>query len=275
MQGFRHGNQLASVVIKQAVPNHFQIVFSGTESMKDWAADAMMISTKEDALGKVNEMMKSHVQHSLHVRERKTKQTNDHHVNVHMGFKNAGKDFLVKLFTGLKPYVDTNKPLYFDIYGHSMGGALAAQCAYQIKKRMAIFYEMERDQISVDVVTFASAGFFQTKHIERADKVIGASHSMVNFYRLNDFARELTSKAGFANPGHAIFLDNFVRVPGSVAEYLDSIKDLHETPTEIMDRVKEEAANHSMKNYIATIQSGIQSILDSEKSKASDSNSAK
>lgn len=271
IQGFRHGNQLGSIVIKEANPNHFKIVFSGTESAKDWAVDAMMLPSKEDALGKVNEMMKSAMPHKLNVRERKTKQVKEHDVDVHMGFKNAGKDFLVKLFSGLRPYVDTTKPLYFEIFGHSMGGALAAQCAYQIKKRMAIFYEMPRDQISVDVVTFASAGFFKAKDISRADKVIGASHSMVNFYRRNDFARDLTAMAGFINPGHAIYLDNFVRVQGSVSDYLERIKDLEETPLEIMARAKEEAANHSMANYIATIKAGIQALLEAEKTKASES----
>lgn len=273
MQGFRHGDQLGSIVIKEQTPNRFKIVFSGTETLKDWAADAMMMPTKEDALGKVNELMKSAMPHKLLVRERKTKQIKEHNVDVHMGFKNAGKDFLVKLFTGLKPYIDTSKPLYFEIYGHSMGGALAAQCAYQIKKRMAVFYEMSRDQISVDVITFASAGFFKAKHVGRADKMIGASHSMVNFYRKNDFARDLTALAGFINPGHAIYLDNFVRDIGSVKDYIERIKDLEETPFEIIERAQKEGANHSMGNYIATIKAGIQSLLVGEQTRASDAES--
>jgi len=190
----------------------------------------------------------------------------EHDVNVHLGFKKAGKDFLRLLFNGLAKHIKKNVPVTFEIYGHSMGGALAAHAAYRIRKRLAEHLSLPKDMVSVDVVTFASAGFFFKEDVQAAGDIIGALHSMVNFVRKHDFARELTSHAGFSNPGTYIELDNFVQISGDLRDYFSTIKSLQEMP--VWERLVQEAQNHAIKNYIETIKAGSKAIIEREQLRA-------
>ena len=277
MQGFRHGDQLGTVLVKSGVKsNHFVLVFSGTESANDWLSDANAISTKEDAKNHLESMLKGIVPNVMHIRNKKHQrettghEINTHKVDVHLGFKRANKDFLKKLFADIRQYVRKNHPVTFELYGHSMGGALAAHAAYRICKDLPDILGIPNEWIAVDVVTFASAGVFDKDDLSTADKVIRASNSMVNFVRKHDFARELTDRLGFANPGHYILLDNFVQIEGDLDSYFERIKSLEETPLEIFERIQQEAKNHSIRNYIETIEAGIKCLLAKELRKAED-----
>lgn len=270
MQGYRHGDQLGAVMIRSGVrSNHFVLVFSGTESASDWMSDANAISTKEDAKNHLEGMLKGIVPNVMHIRNRKKHrktegEINTHAVDVHWGFKRANKDFLKKLFSGIRQYVQKNHPVTFELYGHSMGGALAAHAAYRICKDLPDILGIPPEWVAVDVITFASAGVFDKDDVKTADEIIRASNSMVNFVRKHDFARELTDRLGFSNPGHYILLDNFVQIDDDLGKYFERIKDLEESPHEIVERIEQEAQNHSIKNYIQTIEKGIKCVMARE-----------
>ena len=270
MQGYRHeGRQLGAVLIKDGHEvNKFALVFSGTETLDDVLTDINALGGKDDAKVKLDRAVRKQFEKPRGFVEKwtpSTKRRKDHHpdgLKVHRGFMKAGEPFLKELMVRFKEFITPGKPIVITILGHSMGAALATQAAYEIKHGLPTILWIDEDELAVELITFAGAGFFKIQDADRAGVVFGAEHSAVHFYRKNDLARELTLMAGYVNPGNNIFLDNFVQVEGTVTDFLSECLHLEETPMEISECIKKAKANHSINNYIITIHAGI-SLLTS------------
>lgn len=259
LQGFRNGDQLSVIVVKTG-RNAFQFLFSGTETFLDGILDVMASATPEHVKTCLLSAHPTRIAVRIKKRNRVhlLKSTEHETVEVHKGFKLAGKDFMSKVFNLLKPYIEIGFDIFFDISGHSLGGALASQMAYHIKKRLAKAYQIPPEQIGMQVVTFAAAGYFSEEDLEKVTRVTDAANTMVHFYRHNDLARELTDLAGYKNPGNWVYLDNFVAVETTLADFLSKMVEFKESPTSIAELIKEELSNHTLPNYIITIKEAIE-----------------
>lgn len=258
LQAYRNLNQqLSSVVIKTHKQNHFKILFVGTAGFMDGLVDISAIPVREH----VHKCLKEATPNHLVVRHKKqhrllTQSNEAHHhlqVDVHAGFKAAGKQMMEQLFEKLRPYIDTEKDLHFNLTGHSLGGALASHMAYHIMKRLAKAYAMPQQQVHIKLITFGAAGCFLEEDLAKVAKVTAADETTVHFYRHHDLARELTELVGFMNPGLRVFIADFVSSDGTLAEYIHNMAHFQESPHDIANRIHEELANHSIANYIKTI----------------------
>ena len=247
MQGYRNRDQLSSIVMKTGL-NQFKVIFTGSESLYDVLRDIDFTSVAIDQI-------KVHL-HKLHtdfieVRKKKAhrKDDDDHtssvEVEVFSGFEKAGEDFLKHFLVGLEPYLKDGHPITIAVSGHSLGGALAVQMAYYLKRQDA--------DITPLVITFGAAGYFSEEDIEPVGKMLDAERSMVHFARKNDLARDLTAMVGYGNPGHTVMLDDYIKVKGGLKEFLLKTVKFQEGIVDIAERVYEEKENHSMANYLATL----------------------
>jgi hypothetical protein len=278
MQGKRHGNQLSSLLIKTG-QNRFTACFIGTKTIMDVFSDLTIVPvSEENSLQRNREKFLEGLEkvkpECLTVRLKKGQRADpeqeedrDTEVTVHLGFKKANKDFLSRMFEAMQPYVKKDKPIVFDITGHSMGGALASHAAYYIMKKFAAFLNRPADQVAVEVVLFGAAGFFEIEDLKKASDVINADNSMVTFYRPSDYARELTRYAGFANPGYYVYFENYVQTVGTLLEFILNFLRLEESFPAIRERFDAETENHAMINYIKTIEAGIDQYLKPEEGK--------
>lgn len=273
IQGTRHGEQLSSIMIKKNAHNHFTAAFIGTKSAQDVLSDINALPDYDNIGELVEEALltslptstKTWIKKRFRIDEHELKQEAEHVVAFHSGFVNAGQDFMEKLFNSIQHHYKPGKPVFFELTGHSMGGAMAAQAAYYIKDRLHKILDIPADQVVTKVILFAAAGGFKKDYLHVADKVIEAERSMVSFYRPHDFARELARIAGYANPGHEIELKDFVKTKRSLLDYAQDIIQLDETPEEIQGKVQRVGQNHAIKNYIATIEAGINHIIERTK----------
>lgn len=272
LQAYRNfGQQLSSVVIKTHKQNHFKILFVGTAGLMDGLVDIAAIPVREH----IHKCLKEATPNHLVVRNKKEHRLllnaceNRHllQVDVHAGFKAAGKQMMEQLFDKLRPYIDTEQPLHFDLTGHSLGGALASHMAYHIMKRLAKVYAMPGQLVSVKLITFGAAGCFLEEDLPKVAKVTNAPETTVHFYRHHDLARELTEIAGFVNPGLRVFIADFVSSTGTLADFVKNMAHFQESPHDISTRISEELANHAIANYIKTIMEAMESkkeIIDGD-----------
>jgi hypothetical protein len=270
IQGVRHKEQLSSIMVKRQEDNHFTAIFVGTKSGRDALSDALALPDYEN-LGKYVEeaflrsmptRLRTWIQKIFRING---KQDDEHVVALHMGFEKAGKDFNDKLFENIKLHYIPGQPIHIDLTGHSMGGALAAQSAYHIKDRLYKVLDIPNDMVHVKIVLFAAAGSFKIPYLDKVCDVIGADQRMVTFYRPSDFARELTKFAGYANPGHDIELDDFVASQINVLKFMKQTAELKERPSDIWKEFKDVDENHSITNYVRTIEEGIDGKLEEAK----------
>lgn len=130
----------------------------------------------------------------------------DFNIGVHTGFYLAGRPALETIAQAIQKDATPGLPIRVLINGHSMGGALAFQAAYFLKKVVPGRLGLSPDNVQVNLATFAAAGYFHEDYFKMACEVIGPHNALV-FRRPSDVAVHWSSCFDFYNPACVVQLD--------------------------------------------------------------------
>lgn len=258
LQGFRAGYQLSPLIILTG-RNSFQILVAGTNLFLDKFREVQSIASTQNVQScLVNahpESIAVRIKKRNHKHAKMTEVQNT--IEVQQGLERANEDMMNKIYEGLKPYIEIGYDIFFEIIGHSFGGAIASQMAYHMRQHLAKSYETLQDHIQIQVFTFAAAGYFAEDELDNVAQITDAQNTMVHFYRKDDIARHCTSLAGYNNPGNWVFLDTFLATEGSLMEFLSNVPECHTGHLTSNKQVKKDLQNDALRTYVAIIKKAI------------------
>lgn len=148
----------------------------------------------------------------------------DNTIDGHAGYTVIGEDFMHTFRQLILQSSPASRSV--NIYGHSLGGALAVQLTFGL---------FQIPGISIETLTFGAAGYIESQDLDEAWQIFqdAGNVQLVHLCREDDLAKNFGAFVGYRNPGTFVILED---IPG--AGVLE---------------------NHAIKNYIKTLEASEQS----------------